>query len=527
MVQPVELPINTSASALQMAQTIFGDGVTVVSASYTGDSRSSGIFSDGLNTSPGFVPSDDGVILSTGRATDVTNSGPWWSNNSNVSSGRSTNTSGPNNLTDFNAAAGTRTYDASLLDIDFVPTGDVISMQFVFGSEEYPEYTTSLYQDFVGVWINGVQVDVAVGDGDVDPTNINAGSNENLFVDNTGDQYNTEMDGFTVSMTLTIPVIAGQVNSIRIGIADVNDSSYDSNLLIAADSLQASVTAIDDAVTMNPDATRILDALANDSNNTAGTLSITHINGLLVNAGDFVLLNTGQTVTLNADGTLSISGNGDTEQYNFTYTAESTTGQSDVGIVNVNAIPCFVAGTLMDTPDGERPVHMLEPGNLVNTRDNGPQPIRWIGRRVVEARGDFAPIRIAGGALGDHRTLMVSPQHRVLVQDVLAHLLFEEPEVLAAAKHLVNDHSIRPIEGGEVEYVHILFDEHQIVRANGLLSESFLPGSQTASIFEQETLAEITRIFPELDPQTGKGYGPAARRVLKSYEAKLFCEGAA
>jgi hypothetical protein len=113
----------------------------------------------------------------------------------------------------------------------------------------------------------------------------------------------------------------------------------------------------------------------------------------------------------------------------------------------------------------------------------------------------------------------------VLVQDVLAHLLFAEPEVLAAAKHLVNDSSVRIVEGGYVEYVHILFDEHQIVCANGLLSESFLPGSQSQNLFEEETLAEITTLFPELDPETGEGYGPAARRVLKSHEAVLFASG--
>lgn len=525
MVTPVELPINESASALQMAQTIFGDGATVVSASYTGDSRSSGIYSDGLNTSPGVVPSNSGVILSTGRVRDFTNNGPWWSNNSNQSSSTSTNTSGPNNLADFNAAAGTSTRDASFIDVDFIPTGDLMTMSFVFASEEYPEYQTSQYQDFVGVWINGVQVEVGVGDGDIDPLNISSASNENLFVSNTNDQYNTEMDGFTLTMTLNIPVISGQVNSIRIGVADVVDARYDSNLLIAADSVQTTLVAEDDTVTLNPDGTKTVDVLSNDINSTGGTLSITHINGIPVSAGSYVVLTTGQVVTLNADGTLSVEGDGNEETVNFTYTTQSTTGDTDVGLVTVNSVPCFVAGTLIETPDGRRPVHTLQAGDLVTTRDNGAQPLRWIGRRLVRAKGRFAPVRIAAGALGDHETIMVSPQHRVLVQDVLAHLLFAEPEVLAAAKHLVNDSSVRIVEGGYVEYVHILFDEHQIVCANGLLSESFLPGSQSQNLFEEEALAEITTLFPELDPETGEGYGPAARRVLKSHEAVLFASG--
>ncbi len=115
MVAASELPINTSATAMQMANTIFGSGVVVNSASYTGDSRSSGIYSDGIDTSPGVVPGDTGVILSTGRVTDFTNT----FGTSNQSNGRSTNTSGQNNNPDFNALAGTSTYDASYLDVDF------------------------------------------------------------------------------------------------------------------------------------------------------------------------------------------------------------------------------------------------------------------------------------------------------------------------------------------------------------------------------------------------------------------------
>ena len=81
MVAASELTYNLNASAAQMADEIFGEGVTVVSASYTGDARSSGTFSDGDTISPGVTPGDSGVILSTGRADSFTNSsgGGWWS----------------------------------------------------------------------------------------------------------------------------------------------------------------------------------------------------------------------------------------------------------------------------------------------------------------------------------------------------------------------------------------------------------------------------------------------------------------
>jgi hypothetical protein len=519
MVAGVEIPINLNASAIQMAETIFGDGVQVVSASYTGDRTSSGIYSNGNAISPGVVPSDTGVMLSTGSLNDFTNSNFF---QSNLSTSTTTNTRGPDGLADFNAAAGARTFDAAFLDVDFIPTGDVMTMQFVFSSEEYPEFAVGAFQDFFGVWINGTLVPLSVGDGDIDPNNLNAGSNGNLFIDNSQDQFNTEMDGFTVTMTLTIPVNSGVVNSIRIGIADVTDANYDSTVLIAANSVQTTLVAMDDSTTLFPTGSRILDLLGNDVNNTAGTLTITQINGKAVVAGSIVTLNSGQQILLNADGTIEVIGDGDTEVFNFTYKVESSTGQTDVGFVTVNSVPCFVAGTLIRTPDGEVPVDALHPGDLVITQDDGAQPLRWIGRRQVAAQGDFAPIRIAADTFGRHRELLLSPLHRVLIRDALAELLFGEREVLIAARDLVNDRSVRRIEGGMVDYVHILFDRHQVVFSEGLATESFLPGPQTTRSFESEIVAEICALFPEIDPQTGAGYSPAARRTLKSYEARLL-----
>lgn len=519
MVAGVEIPINRNATAMQMANTIFGDGVNVVSASYTGDRDSSGIYTNGDAISPGITPSDTGVMFSTGDLRGFTNNN---AGQSNLNTGTTTNSSGPNNDPLFNAAAGANTFDASYLDVDFIPTGDTMTMQFVFASEEYPEFTNSQFQDFVGVWINGTQVPLAIGDGDIDPGNVNSGTNSNLFVDNTADQFNTEMDGFTLTMTLTIPVNSGALNSIRIGIADVADNNYDSTLLVAGDSIQTALIANDDSSNLFPTGSKTLDLLANDTNNTAGTLTITHLNGQAVTAGSTVVLPSGQSVTLNADGTVTVVGDGDTETINFTYQVASSTGQTDTAFVTIDSVPCFVAGTLIRTPDGEVPVETLEPGDLVITKDDGPQPLRWIGRRTVAAEASFAPIRIAANTFGNHRELLLSPLHRVLIRDCLAELLFAEPEVLVAARDLVNDRSVRRVEGGIVEYVHILFERHQVVISEGLETESFLPGPQTTSSFDAELVDEICSIFPEIDPNTGAGYSSAARRTLKPYEAQLL-----
>ena len=524
MVAASELPIQTvgeGTTATDMANEIFGDGVTVTGATYYGDSNSAGIYSDGDATSPGATPGDTGVIMSTGNAEDFTNEAAVGGNGNgnngngngnggsangsgadpNQSSSTSTNTSGTNNFSQYNNAAGGNTYDASTLDIDFIPDTDVLTMQFVFSSEEYPEFANSIYQDFFGVWINGELVEHDVGDGETDPFNISTTNNINMYNDNTSDAFNTEMDGFTITLTLTMVVNPGETNSMRIAIADVGDSQYDSNVLIAGNSVQNDVVAISDDVNVYPDGTTTLDVLSNDINNgSAGsTLTITHINGQPVTVGTAITLATGQQVTLNSDGTFSVVGDGDEEDFNFTYTVDNGTN-TDVGFVNATSVPCFVAGTLIATPDGDQRAERLVPGDLVMTKDEGAQPLRWIGSRSVAAVGDFAPIHIRANTLGQHRDLLVSPLHRVLIKDNLAELLFGEAEVLVAARDLVNDHSITRREGGEVTYVHLLFDRHQVVFSEGLETESFLPGPQTSSSFEAEVVEDNLQYFSRIRP---------------------------
>ncbi|RBP84413.1 Hint domain-containing protein [Rhodobacter sp. 140A] len=527
MARAAELGYNTSATAMQMAQTIFGDGVTVVDASYTGAKNSSAIYTKGDSISPEATPSDTGVILSTGNAADFTNSGGWFSSDPNTATNTSTNTTGIDNNAGFNALAGTRTYDAAWLDVDFVPTGDLMTISFTFASDEYPEYVNSIYNDVVGVWVNGSPVEVNLSTAATSVNNVNGANNENLYISNTNDAYNTEMDGFTVTMTLTFPVNVGALNSIRIGIADAGDANYDSNLLIAGDSIQTMLVAVDDETTVEPGGDKTIDVLGNDVNRTAGTLTITEINGVAVQPGDTVQLASGESVTLNADGTLTVHADPEEETVNFTYEVTSSDGHTDVGLVTLHVVPCFVAGSRVATPAGPRAVETLVPGDLVLTKDAGPQPLRWIGRRTVPAEGRFAPIRFETGAHGATRPLLVSPQHRVLVRDPAAELLFGEAEVLVAAKDLVDGRAVQVVEGGTVEYVHLLLDRHHIVFADGIASESFLPGPQVMGAMEAAVQAEICALFPGLDPETGAGYGPAARRSLRAYEARLLHRRAA
>ena len=514
-----ELQIDTTASAMDMANAMFGNGIKIVSASYTGASSASGIYSNGTETAPDLTPSDSGVILSTGKATDVTNS----SGDVNTSSGTSTShgTSGDAGL---DSISGQTTFDAAILEASFVPEGSVLTMQIVFSSEEYLEYANSGFNDAVGIWVNGVQASLSVGSGDISIDNINDKSNENLYVDNaqTADTYNTEMDGFTVTLTLKAPVKPGEVNTIRIGIADGGDSSYDSNLLIAGESVQTALVVGDDAASIKPGQETELDILSNDHSVNGGTLTITHINGQPVLVGDKITLPSGEIIELTATGVSVVSTNAQAGENAFAYTVEDEFGNTDTGFVTLTTVPCFTAGTLIQTVSGEVPVECLVPGDLVITHDNGPRPVLWIGRSERAASGHSAPIEIAKGVLGARRTTSVSPQHRLLLGNRGASVLFGADEVLTRAIHLENGETIRRREtGSTVLYFHLLFDRHEIIRGDGVLSESFQPGRQTGASFDPS----VTQSLRDQMRRHGISRMVSARPSLRKFESVLLFAG--
>ncbi len=187
----------------------------------------------------------------------------------------------------------------------------------------------------------------------------------------------------------------------------------------------------------------------------------------------------------------------------------------------IDGVICFARGTQIMTEVGNQSVENLAVGDLVNTMDNGLQPIRWIGKRTVPATGALAPVVFKAGALGNTRDLRVSPQHRMLVDDWRAEVLFGEFEVLSAAKNFVNGETVYVDEGGEVEYFHILFDSHEIIFAEGAASESFHPGEEGAKAVDPDQYEELLTLFPELR-DNADAFGPAARTSLKSHEGLLL-----
>ena len=159
---------------------------------------------------------------------------------------------------------------------------------------------------------------------------------------------------------------------------------------------------------------------------------------------------------------------------------------------------------------------------MVQTMDHGAQPIRWIGRRKVAAVGKNAPIVFEEDAIGNKRELTVSPQHRMLVSDWKVELLFAEDQVLVAAKHMVNGTSIKQVEGGEVEYFHILFDRHEIIFADGCAAESFYLGDESLKALGEITRQQFYKEYPALIDEAKINKAQTARHCLKGFEAALL-----
>lgn len=191
---------------------------------------------------------------------------------------------------------------------------------------------------------------------------------------------------------------------------------------------------------------------------------------------------------------------------------------------------CFTPGTMIRTPLGAARIEDLHPGDLILTRDDGPQPVVWTGRRRLtgarlRAMPDLRPIRFRTGALGHGRPdadLLVSPRHRMLVTGDAARALFHTPEVLVAARDLLNGASVTVDHGlPEVAYVHVLLERHQIVWANGLATESFHPAQADLALIDPAQRGALLDRMPALadDPLA---YGAEARRSLTAPEAAIL-----
>ncbi|MCI0683610.1 MAG: choice-of-anchor L domain-containing protein [Gemmataceae bacterium] len=224
------------ATATAMVQSLLGTGVQASNIVYTGAPVASGTFSGGQGT----IGFDQGVILTSGDALGVL--GP----NTTSSYTGSNGVPGDSQLDAI--VAPNPTLDASVLEFDFIPDGALLNFKYVFGSEEYPEFVGSSFNDVFAFFLNGQNValipntstPVAIntvnnGDGFGTPP-----SNPQFFVDNyTSAQLQIQLDGLTTVLTVTATVNPGVLNHIKLAIADASDTALDSAVFIQSGSFSA------------------------------------------------------------------------------------------------------------------------------------------------------------------------------------------------------------------------------------------------------------------------------------------------
>jgi Hint domain len=191
------------------------------------------------------------------------------------------------------------------------------------------------------------------------------------------------------------------------------------------------------------------------------------------------------TFTYASDGTATF-----TSDFSGKYFILTANGQGTD--VTISDTPCFRRGTHILSECGEVTAESLKIGDRVATLSGVMRPIRWIGRRNYSGEattGDsrVLPIRIRAGALGEalpKRDLWVSPEHAMYVDGML---------IPAAA--LVNGESIIQEDAvDELTYIHLEFDGHTVIFAEGAPSESFVD-DDSRQMFDNA--AEYARLYPD------------------------------
>ncbi|RYM34910.1 T9SS type A sorting domain-containing protein [Brumimicrobium glaciale] len=245
-----QLTTNNSLSPNFLAQSILsGYGVNVSNVSYTGNVSSMGLF-NGANT---VLEIQYGLIMTTGTAGYSENGphGPNDQSNAGVDNGALGNAL----LTQL---AGVETYNASLLEFDLVANSDTLKLDYIFGSDEYPEFVGTSFNGVFGIFISGPGIvggiqNIATVPNTSQPININTINQltNPIFYNNNGngteapfnqdDQF-IQYDGFTTKLTAYSQIIPGETYHLIIGIADVGDGIYDTGVFIEASSLSTRLT---------------------------------------------------------------------------------------------------------------------------------------------------------------------------------------------------------------------------------------------------------------------------------------------
>lgn len=192
---------------------------------------------------------------------------------------------------------------------------------------------------------------------------------------------------------------------------------------------------------------------------------------------------------------------------------------------------CYAPGTMIETPDGPRAVESLRPGDMVTTLDNGPQEIRWVRhdeQPLEESEADDKPVLIAAGALGPDlpaQDLIVSPQHRILVGGHEQLQNFFDQEVFVPAKSLTKLPKIRYMSGKKsITWIHFACGAHEVVLANGCMSESLLIGPMVIKGLSVSERLSLSKIYNQPLVTDAPLNGPLGRECLKVGQARRLID---
>ena len=284
--------------------------------------------------------------------------------------------------------------------------------------------------------------------------------------------------------------------------------------------------------------TTVTDTVAGTDVYVLDTATSATFNGLHANGGAALVVDGVVTHFYSFNGPLTATG-GPADGMTSTALGATGTGESWESTDGTNytiqstptsgTVPCFVSGTLILTNRGEVPVEALEKGDLIETLDDGLQPLLWHGSFEISAKRaallNAVPITIAKGALGQAqpaRDLKVSPNHCMMMDEGICELLFAQREVLVTAKSLLGLAGVRKSAlGGATCYHHLLFARHQIIFANGVATESLFPGRQAQLGMTQKNRSAIKAALATVK-QKDDGL---ARMQIKGFEAKALIAG--
>lgn len=231
----------------------------------------------------------------------------------------------------------------------------------------------------------------------------------------------------------------------------------------------------------------------------------------------------------------------------YSYTGSNTVpgAGNETLYTDIEGAVCFARGTRIQMVEGSKPIEALAVGETIRTQD-GTAEIRWIGRRYYDRAAlhqnpNLLPVCISAGALAPGlpaRDLRVSRQHRMLVSSRIVERVCGTGQALISAHKLIDIPGIFVDEDAtEVEYFHILFDQHEVIFAEGAPSESLFTGPEALKAMSIEARQELLTIFPELATEghqprpacampAGNIQKKIVERHLKNNRALLDMEGA-